>query len=142
MNTYIPTETGQWVSEKHERLARVVKDYDPFLEFAWIPPDKRTAEDTKPYAVVDTRTNYVAFKASELDTPEDILTKLFSGDTTKTNPLANLEAREAAQKALEYREQMDAMEEAHDYAKFLMTSPKNYIKHDGKKFDAERRRIE
>lgn len=142
MDTYIPTESGHWVSEKYERLARVVKDYDPWLELRWIPPENRTSEDTKPYAVYDTKNNYIVFRASELDTPEGILSRLWSGDLTKHNPLAQLESMEAAQKAMELKEQWDKMEEANDLAAFFYQSPKNYIKHNGKKFDSERRRIE
>lgn len=129
---YIPTETGQWVDERFARLAEVIQDYDQWLELRWIPPDKRTRDDKNPYVVVDTRTNIPVFYASALDTPEDILEKLFRGDTTKQDVLGKLEARERAQKALEYKEKMEQYEEMADVAEFFWKTPLHTFKHNGK----------
>lgn len=140
--TYIPTETGQWVSENYERLARVVNDYDPALELRWIPPERRTVDDKNPYLIFDTRMNQPVFYASELDTPEQILTRLFKGDTTKNNPLKEIEAYDAAQKVMNMKKQMDMHEEAMEEAEFLVKSPLNTLRFKGKKFDHKRRVIE
>lgn len=141
---FIPTEDGHWVSEHFERLARVVKDYDPQFELRWIPPEHRTdPEDRKkPYVIWDTVTNTPCMYASELDTPEDILTRLFLGDNTKGNVLERLDAHNAAVQALQMKEQMDEAEERQDYISWLVGTNKNYIQlGKGRKVDDQLRRI-
>ncbi len=53
---FIPTETGRWVSEHYERLARVVQDYDPQFELRWIPPEARTDPEA---FLIGTKKNYI-----------------------------------------------------------------------------------
>lgn len=141
MDCYIPTETGHWVSEKFSTLAEIVNDYDHYLELRWIPPDKRTRDDNKPYVIWDTRINRPVMFASELDVPEETLARLFMADNGRENVLSRLEATEAAVRAFQMKEWLNKMEEAHDQAEFLLKSPKNYLKFNGKKFDDQRRVI-
>lgn len=139
---HIPTETGVWVDENYERLARVVQDYDPQFELRWIPPQYRTdPEDRKkPYVVWDLVTNTPVFYASELDTPASILENLFLGDNSKGDVLARLDAHNAAIKALEMKGQMDEAEAKKDYAAFLIGTNKNYIQlGKGRKLDDQLR---
>lgn len=126
---HIPTETGRWVNEHFERLARVVQDYDPQFELRWIPPEARSdPEDRKkPYVIWDLYTNNPVLFASELDTPEDILARLFECDNKNGNVLERLEAHNNAVRALELKKQMDEAEERQDYIKFLIGTPKNKI---------------
>lgn len=139
---FVPAEDGRWVDENYARLAEVINDYDPHLQLRWIPPDRRTREDKKPYVVVDTRIEQPVVYASELDTPEQILTDLFMADNVKNGwVIDRIEAAEAAQKALEMKQWIEKMEEGNDYAKFLMQSPLNTVRHNGKKFDENRRVI-
>lgn len=138
---YVPTETGEWVSEDFERLARVIKDYDQNLELRWIPPDRRTRDDKEPFAVVDTLTNTVVFHATETETPENILTRIFTADNKHGNVLDRLEARNAAIEIMNKKKQIDEMEELGDVANFLYYSPLNYVKHNGKKLDHNRRPV-
>lgn len=145
---HVPTDSGTWVDEKYERLAQVIQDFwgpnsasQTKLEFAWIPPEYRTTDSKFPYAVIDVMTRDVLFYFSELDTPEDILSRVFLGDTSKHDVLKELDARADAQKALEMRKHLDAMGEAHEKAQFFVSSPLNYLKMDGKKFDSDRRLI-
>lgn len=142
--TFIPTESGVWVNEHFERLARVVQDYDPQFELRWIPPQHRTdPEDRKkPYVIWDTVSNSPVLYASELDTPEAILERLFLGDNTKGNVLEKLDAHNAAVKAMQYKEELDKREEQKDYAAFLMGTEKNYIQlGKGRKVDDQLRPI-
>lgn len=144
METFIPTDDGRWVSENYERLARVVKDYDPQFELRWIPPENRVSgeERAKPFVVWDTTANAPFFFASELDTPEDILEKLFNGDNAKGDVLARLEARNAAREALKMKEELDAAEERQEYMAWLMGTQKNYITlPGGRKVDDQLRPI-
>ena len=112
MDVFLPADDGTWVSEAYERLARVVKDYDSWLELRYIPPGRRTRDDKKPYCVVDTRDNSAVLYASELDTPEQILARLFGADNLKENVLDRIEAQENAVRLLQMKEWEDKMEEA------------------------------
>lgn len=144
MDSFVPSDDGRWVSEQYERLARVVQDYDPQFELRWIPPESRATPDerSKPYVVWDIISNSPVFYASELDTPVDILTKMFDGDSTKHDVLARLDARNAAVQALEMKEKLDLAEERQDYAKWLIETKKNFITlPGGRKVDDQLRPI-
>lgn len=130
---FIPTDDGRWVSENYERLARVIEDYDPQFVLYFIPPENRDGLDdiTKCYAVVDTVTNSPIFYASELDTPEAILEKLFWSDNKQGNVLERLDAHNAAIRALQLKEQMDLAEENKEYVSWLIGTEKNFINMGG-----------
>jgi hypothetical protein len=145
---HVPTNDGYWVSEKFQTLAEVVKDYSQTLELRWIPPNMRTdPQDRKnPYCIFDLVSQAPIMYASETDTPEDILTRLFLGDTSKHDVLATIDAHNAAVKALQMREWLGKLEEANSLAEFMVGSPLNYIRmkdEDGKivKLDDSRRRL-
>lgn len=142
MSVYIPdSNTDGWVSSRFALLAEILQDYDPYLELRWIPPDKRTRDDKKPYVVVDTRSNSAVLYADELDIPEEILAKVIQIDNKDTTVISKLEAYEAAQRLFQMKEYLDKMGQAADEAKFFMKSPLNTIKFNGKKFDDQRRVI-
>lgn len=138
---FIPTDTGEWVSEEYERLARIIQDYDSCLELRWIPPANRTRNDKEPYVVVDTRTNHAVLYASELDTPTDILVRLVDSDNSRGNVIDRLEVRELVIKLQEQKKFQDRLAEAHDKANFLFNTPLHTAKLDGVKYDDSRRRI-
>lgn len=138
---FIPADTGEWVSEEYERLARIIKDYDEYLELRWIPYENRTREDKKPYVVVDTRTNHAVLWASELDTPTDILVRLADSDNARGDVVNRLEIREAAIKLQEAKKFEDELLEARDKSNFLLNTPLHYARVDGVKFDEHRRRM-
>lgn len=127
--TFIAIGDGSWVNENFERLARIIKDYDPYLELKWIPPGQRESEQDKknPYCIVDTRSDYVVMLASDRDTPESILERLFLADNTQGNVLDRVEARNAAAEAFKLLEKMDEEEEKKEFAAFLIGTKKNYI---------------
>lgn len=138
---FIPTDDGRWVNADFERLARIVQDYDSELELRWIPPDKRTREDKKPFIVVDKRTETAVLHASEFDSPVEILTRLFLGDGTKNNTLADIEAHNRAVEAMNMKHWLDEREDLMDQANFLVGSPINTVRFNGKKLDHLRRPI-
>jgi len=142
VQTFVPSDDGRWVNSDFERLARNVQDYDPSLQLCWIPPENRTREDKKPYAIVDTRTQTVVLHASELDTPADILTSLYLADDKNGSPLDRLEAHNLAIKNLQLQEWQDEREGMMDQAKFLMFTPLHWVKFGGKKLDDTRRPVE
>ncbi len=140
-SVYIPTDDGRWVNSDFERLARLVNEYDEHLEFRYIPPDKRTREDKKPYIIVDTRTEAAVLHASELDTPEDILTKLYLADDKFGNVLTRMEAHNLAVRIVENQKWLDEREDMKDQAIFLMKSPLNTVRFNGKRLDHRRRPV-
>jgi hypothetical protein len=140
---YVPdtNDINQWVSEKFSLLAEIVQDYDPYLELRWIPPDKRTRDDKKPYVVVDTRTNTAVIYASDLDIPQQILAQIIEGDNKSGDVLRKLEAQDTAAKLFTMKQFLNEREQAMDEARFLFQSPLNTVKFNGKKLDDQRRVI-
>ncbi len=126
----IATDDGQWVNEHFHRLAEIVKDYDPYLELRWIPPGQREtdAEKKNPYCIIDTRSDYIVMFASELDTPESILARLFTADNKHGSVLDRLDAENAAKEAFQLKEKMDEEEMKLDFVAWLIGTKKNYIK--------------
>jgi hypothetical protein len=138
---FVPLEDDRWVDENFARLAEVINSYDHNLKLMWIPPDRRDILDKKPYAVIDVRTNSYVMYATELDTPVDILSRLYAADNVKGNVLSKLEAHNKAIEAMETQKRIEHLEELREYALFLLSSKKNYLRANGKKFDSERRVI-
>lgn len=120
---------GEWVNEHFARLAEVIQEYDRALALQWIPPGQRDEEaDRKnPYRIFDTRSNRVVMFASELDTPQDILARLWGADNAKNDVLSNLDANNAAAEALRLKERMDEDDLRKDFVAFLIGTKKNYI---------------
>ena len=127
--SFVPTDDGRWVSEQYERLARVVQDYDPQFELRWIPPEHRATPDDikKCYVVWDIVANAPVLFAGELDTPEDILTRLFDSDNKHGNVLERLDKHNKAVELMKMKEKMDLAEERQEYVAWLMQTQKNYI---------------
>jgi len=139
---FTPSETEHWISAEFSRLAEIVQDYDHHLQLRWIPPDKRTRDDKKPYVIWDICSNTPVIYASELDSPVEILTKLWSADNDKGNVLTRLDAHNAAVEAMRLKEQLDEYEELNSKAAFMKATPLHYIKMGkGIKLDDSRRRM-
>ncbi len=143
MGVYIPDSNNidGWISSKFATLAEILHDYDPYLELRWIPPDKRTREDKKPYVVIDTRSSTPVVYASELDVPEHLLAHVINVDNKTGSVLSKLESYEAAYKLFQQKEFLIRMEEAADEAQALKQSPLNRYRFKGKVLDDQRREI-
>jgi hypothetical protein len=126
----IVTENGEWVSENFQRLAEIIKDYDPYLELRWIPPGQRESDADKknPYCIIDTRSNYIVMFASERDNPQTILARLFSADNKHGSVLDRVDAENAAAEAFRLKQQMDDEELKKDFISWLIGTKQNYIK--------------
>lgn len=134
-DVYVPGEGGVLVSEKQARIAEIIRDYDPELELAYIPPDKREPGD-RAFAVVHRplgKPAYVAFYADECD--ERLLARIFEGDNRHNNVMRSLEAKNAAAEAIRLKKQQEEMEEAHDVAQTILRSPLTRFKHNGVVFE-------
>lgn len=122
------------VNTEHERIARIIRDYNPELRLVWIPADKREVGDI-PYAVVHRPANgeeYVVFYVEEHEMNETVLTRIFFNDRSKKDPLAMVESAEAAKNVMMLARQKDEMDEAHDLAYHILKSKKHTYKHNGK----------
>ena len=121
---------NRWVDEKFAQLAEIIQDYDHYLELRWIPPEYRSDQHDKanPYCIVDTRSNYIVMFASERDTPESILARLWSADNKHGSVLDRLEAENAAKEAFKLKSQIDEDEMKRDFAEWLISTKQNYIK--------------
>lgn len=134
-DVYVPTEGGYFVSEKHARIAEIIHDYDPTLELAWVPPERREPGD-KPFAVVHSPMDsapYVVCYADDCD--ERLLARVFSMDSAKHDIWSEMEAQNQAVEALKLKKQMEEMEESHEIAASILRSPKSVYKHNGVRYE-------
>lgn len=130
---HVPAEGGYMISERHARISEIIKDYDPTLELAWIPPDKREPGD-QPFAVIHRPNNAPAYVVCYSDDPDErLLARVFNNDNGKRDVLSEMEAHNAALRAMEMKAQMEKMEEANDLAASILRG-KNYYKHNGIKY--------
>lgn len=128
-------ESGYALSADHQRIAEIIQDYDSRLKLGWIPPDKRTGFDGKPFAIICTQDDgfeYIVVALREEDVDHRLIGALFRAAGGEGNQLDIMEAEEAARKVLQMKSQMDDFEEKQDFAKFALASRKNYIRHNGK----------
>lgn len=135
IDVYVPAEGGYFVSEKHARIAEIINEYDPTLELAWIPPDKRQPGDA-PFAVIHRplgQPEYVVCYSEDVD--ENLLARVFSMDATKHDVWAQVNASQAAAEALKLKRQLEEMEEANDLTKSIIKSHKNVYRHDGVRYE-------
>lgn len=132
---HILTDQGA-LSQKHERVAEIIKDYDPDLELAYIPAAERTAFDAHPFAIIHVNPangyRYVVMTCKEEEVDERLLARLFKHNLSTNDVIGNLEAEEAAKRLMEMRRQMDIQAEKQEFAKAVITSKKNYYRHNGK----------
>lgn len=119
----------QWVSEHFARLAEIIQDYDENLELQWIPPGQRDEEaDRKnPYRIFDRRSNSVVMFASECDSPQHILARLWGADNARGNVLDRIEAENVAAEIIQLKKKMEEDELKQDFVAHLIGTKKNYI---------------
>lgn len=126
------------LSETHERVACLLKEYNPELELQYIPEHDRTAFDSKPFRVIHNspvKGVYIIghFRADEVN--HTLIAHIFKHDLGKNrNFITEMEAEERAKEALLMREALDKYEEKEDFAKHLIKSRKHVYKHNGKKY--------
>lgn len=131
-------DTGGWINANYERVARFIKDYDEELELGWIPPDKREQGDI-PYCIIHNHPNgtrqAVSFWHEAQLNIETIAVWLMENDFARTNPNEIFDRMVATQLAKELADAKvieDEAEEAWDWGKSLLRSPKFWYKHNGK----------
>lgn len=131
-------QSGQALSAEHQRIAEIIKDYDPSLELAWIPPNERDFNDTQPFAVLH-RTeagvvDYIVFKLKESEVDHRVLSRLFTGDNAKNDVLTVIEAEETARQLVQAKKELDEAEEAQELAAWAIKA-RSGAKHNGVRFE-------
>lgn len=129
-----------YINSKHERIARIINEYDPCLQLVWIPPENRDEVDTFPYAIVSNDPNGSRRALSfwtENEIDERLIEWLFLNDFTKHSPIEMFDAIQShnmAVKLLEEKAIEDKYEEKKEFMKFLLKSPLHTVKHEGRKY--------
>ena len=119
---------GAAISAEHLRIAEIINDYDPTLELVWIPPKDRNAF-VKPFGVRHNppgREPYMVFYLTESEVDYKIISRLFMGDNSKSDVVKQVEADEAALRLVNYKREMDAMEEAQDMASWALKTRRGH----------------
>lgn len=147
----LATEEGRFVSQKWMFLAEMLQDYNPSLELRWIPPEKRGVEDRdKPYMVVHKDKQgqyYTVLYASELDSPEEIMTRIINSDMKHGNVLDRMEVRNQVAKLFQLRQREEELAEQEELARWLVSTKKTnptYRDKDGSlvKLDSQLNRVQ
>jgi hypothetical protein len=123
------------VSEAHERIARIIKEYDPTLDLAWIPPQQRNPLDPseKAWAVLCTPVGapqYIVLTSDTCD--ERLLARVFRADSSRQNILDSLDAHNAAIEAVRLRKELDEEEERKEFIATMARSGLHTYRHNGK----------
>lgn len=126
--------TDGWVSQEYENLAHVLYDYDPNLRLEMVPRSEwdHLIDKTKIFRVVDIARNNIVMYFSVIASPTDILEKIWSMDQTYNKVVINLDARNAAAKALQMNKHAEEMEAKKDFVLFLAKNTKSRWTHEGR----------
>lgn len=124
-------ERGEFISDEHARLAEILHDYQPGrYSLVYIPMAERTteADRAKPFAILEnsqggsTIVRYLT--EAEMRDPAGIIAWVYAGDLVKHRPndvIAQIEAREAAEKLMAYKREESELEDRIDYGAFLVS---------------------
>lgn len=149
--TILSAEGNTYVDQKWSYLAEMIGDYNPLLELRWIPTDKRSPQDrSKPYIVVHTdkdNKEYIVLYASDLDTPEEIMTRLINSDMKHGNVQTRMDTRNRVNKLFELRAKEEQLAQEEDLARWLVETKKmnpTFRNKDGEliKLDSQLNRVE
>lgn len=128
-----------YVSREFEILAQVIYEYDHNLRLQMIPFEEQATllDKSKVFRIVDIRTNTIVMHADSLANPRDILARLWAGDASRHDPLAVLDAQNAAVEALENQRIIEEREKAKEFATFVFKNTKSRWVHEGRVRDDE-----
>lgn len=124
----------EWISAEFQRLAEVLSDYDPYLALEMVPISEwdNLIDKSKVFRVINTKDNTIVLYADSLQSPQDILARVWSMDQGKNNVLANLDAKNAAAQALQLRARIDEMEAQKDLVLWIAGNTKSRWVHEGR----------
>lgn len=123
------SELGEFISDEHRRLAEILHDYHPGrYSLVFIPiKDRVTPEEiAKPFAILEHRqgdSSIVRYLSeAEMRDPAGVIAWVYAGDLTKHRPndvIAQIEAREAADKLIALKREEDDLEMRIDHIAFM-----------------------
>lgn len=119
-------ESGRALSVEHQRIAEIIHDYEPTLSLAWVPPENRALNEQYPFAVIHSPEDapaYIVMRLRENEVDHRVLARLWGADSKNGNVLTNIEAEEAARKAIELKAREDEIEEAREMAAWMIKAP-------------------
>lgn len=119
-------ESGRALSVEHQRIAEIIHDYEPTLSLAWVPPENRALNEQYPFAVIHSPEDapaYIVMRLRENEVDHRVLARLWGADSKNGNVLTNIEAEEAARKAVELKAREDEIEEAREMAAWMVKAP-------------------
>lgn len=134
------TDSGHFISGKHQRVAEIINEYDSDLFLAWIPPENRDETDVFPYVLIyfepNGNGNAVSYwTEAELD--ERILEHVFENDFKKHSPneiFDRMTAKNLARDLLTNKEIEDRYQEKLEFPKFLAETNLHTVTHKGRKY--------
>ena len=138
------SDLGEFVSDAHVHLAQVLNDYKPTFSLVYIPKKDRDADDTKPWAILDSPANMPAhivryLSDAEMQRPAEVLAWIFEGDLDKHRPddvFARMEAKRAAEELLNLKKQEEELADHMDLIEFAAKTNKNTWTHNGRTYRA------
>jgi hypothetical protein len=119
-------DTGRALSAEVQRIAQVIHDYDPKLELAWVPPEKRELNEQYPYAVIhhpDDAPAYIVMRLRETEVDHRVIARLWGSDAKNANVLDRIEKEEAALRAVEFLKREEELQEAREKAAWMVKAP-------------------
>ena len=126
---FIDPDTGYMLSEKHQRIAEIINDWDSHLSLVFIPQTERTDTDVYPFAVTFTDNAFAAphvvvyLQEDEVD--ERLIARLFDMRDNAKDPNAALDNLERASAIVRAKEQEDHQAELHDLAYHMWHTSKH-----------------
>lgn len=136
------SDLGEFVSDAHMHLAQVLQDYKPTLSLVYIPIKDREADDTKPWAILDSPANMpphiIRYLSDiEMQKPAEVLAWIFEGDLDKHRPddvFARMEAKRAAEELMNLKKQEEELADHYELISFAAKTNKNTWKHNGRTY--------
>jgi hypothetical protein len=122
------SELGEFISDDHVRLARVIHDYKPTLSLVYIPKKDQTGME-KPWAIVENDPRFpssiIRYLSNEdMQNPQAILAWIVQGDMDRVGRktlLDRIETEATAARLLELARQQDELDDMADHFQFYLT---------------------
>lgn len=127
----------EWVSQEFQNLAHVLNDYDENLFLEMVPKEHwdDLIDKSKIFRVVDTKRNAIVCYASVIDSPQDILARVWTMDQDKNDVVAQMDAKNRAAEALMLNKHAEELEAQKDLSLFIAKNTKSRWKHEGRMRD-------
>lgn len=135
---------GEFVSDDHVRLARVIHDYKPTFSLVYVPKNRRDATDTKPWAIIERDPRFGEhviryLSDEEMKRPNEVLAWVFAGDQDKHDRreiIRRFDLELAAEEALKMQRDLDERADLQEKMAFLASGgrdKKHTVNFNGKK---------